>query len=350
MKERVLITGGAGFIGSHAVDALAAAGFSVRVMDTMRRCTLLPWMNKKAEYCDGDVRNKKDWTAALKKVTYVAHLAGYLDDHEDFSIYTTVNVASIALLYEVIAEKKYPIKKIIAASSQTVYGEGRYRCARHGIIYPPPRPEEQLRRKEWDVICLICGERAEPLAAEEFDPLQPMTPYGLSKKMAEENLFFFGRRLGIPSSVARFTIVQGTHQARRPSSSGALQQLARRALTREPLILFEDGKQLRDFVDVRDVASALLALLASPAADFEVFNVGSGAPTLISDFGAIVARLAGVEFRPMISGVYRVGAPRHAIADITKIKKIGWQPRYSSEETIAEYLGWIKKMPSTLKV
>lgn len=343
----MLVTGGAGFIGSHLVDALVAAGFSVRVLDTMRRSrgdgALQPWMNKKAEYREGDVRNKKDWTDALKRVSSVIHLAGYIDDHTDFSTYITVNAASTALLYEVIAEKKYPIKKIIVASSQAVYGEGKYRCGRHGIVYPSPRPEEQMRRKEWEIRCPVGGEPVEPLAAEEGDSLNPMTPYGISKKTAEEILFNLSGRLGIPSVAARFTIVQGTHQARRPCASGALQQFTLRALAGNPIILYEDGRQLRDFVDVRDVASALLLLCASSRADFQVFNIGSGSATLICDFAKTVSHLAGAEFRPDLPGVYRAGAPRHAIADISKMKKLGWHPRYAIEDTVAEYIAWMKK-------
>lgn len=347
MKERVLVTGGAGFVGSHLVNALIADGFSVRVLDRMRRRirggALPPWMNKKAEYCTGDVRNKNDWTDALENASSVIHLAGYIDDHQDFSTYITVNAASTALLYEVIAEKKYPIKKVIVASSQAVYGEGKYRCGRHGIAYPAPRPEEQMRRKEWEIRCPIGGEAMEPLAAEESDFLKPMTLYGLSKKIAEEVLFDLGGRLGIPSSAARFTIVQGTHQARRPSTSGALQQFTLRAFAGDPITLYEDGRQLRDFVDVRDVASALVLLLVSPRADFQVFNIGSGSASLICDFAKTVSRLAGAAFRPDLPGVYRAGAPRHAIADISKLKKLGWRPRYSYEDTIAEYVGWAKK-------
>lgn len=343
MKERVLVTGGVGFIGSHVVDALSAAGFSVRVLDAARGMKRLPRMDKKIEYLAGDVRNKKDWADALRKVAYVVHLAGYIDDHPDFSAYFTVNTASTALLYEVITEKKYPIKKIILASSQTVYGEGRHRCQKHGIVYPPARTEEQLRRRDWEIMCPAGRERLTPLAAQEDDPLRPMTPYGMSKKTAEEILFAFGRRLGIPSSAARFTIVQGTHQARRPSVSGALQQFTRRALAGEQITLYEDGRQLRDFVDVRDVASAHIAILSSPRADFHAFNVGSGTAALIFDFAEQVTRLVGAEFRPHIPGVWRAGAPRHAIANIGKLKKLGWRPRYSSEQTIAEYLEWMKK-------
>ncbi len=347
MKERVLVTGGAGFIGSHVVDVLLGAGFSVRILDTLRIPP--PWRNKKAEYHRGDVQNKKDWMAALKNVAYVTHLAGYIDDHPDFSVYFTVNTASTALLYEVIAEKKYPIKKIIVASSQTVYGEGKYQCVRHDEFYPLPRPEQQLRRRNWDIRCPVCCAPAEPVAAHEDDPLRPMTPYGLSKKMAEEILFDLGRRLGIPSVVARFTIVQGTRQGRRPSSSGALQQFALRSLAGDPVTLFEDGRQLRDFVDVRDAASACLTLLASARTDFQAFNVGSGVATLICDFAAMISRLAGSEFRLRTPGIYRLGAPRHAIADVHRLKKLGWHPRYSSEDTAAEYIEWLKQYPASKK-
>lgn len=348
-NENVLVTGGAGFIGSHLVDALISDGFRARVLDNLAPPThngkLPPWANKKAEYQKGDVRNKKDWIRALKGMRYVFHLAAYMDYHTDFSTYFTTNTAGTALMYEVIVEKKYPVKKIIAASSQSVYGEGKYRCGKHGIFYPPPRREAQLKKRVWEILCPYDKKPMAPVAEREDDALKPTIPYGISKKTLEDVLWDLGKRYDIPSVALRYTIVHGPHQSFRHFYSGALRQLAVMALSGQSLIMHEDGRQLRDYVHVNDVVSAHLAVLKSRKADFEAFNVGSGKRTRVFDLARAVAEAAGREFKPKLPGLYRIGAPRHSIADVSKLKKLGWKPRHTLEDNVRDYVSWIKNYP-----
>ena len=352
-NERILVTGGAGFIGGHLVDRLIAEGYRVRVLDNLAPPThngkLPEWFNPKAEFQKGDVRNKKDCNRALRGVDFVFHLAAYMDFHPDFSTYIDTNAKSVALLYEVILEKKLPIKKIILASSQSVYGEGTYRCAKHGIVYPSPRMEAQLQKKEWEPRCPDCGEELMPVAQKETDPLRPTIPYGISKKAAEELLFCLGRLYGIPSVALRYTIVHGARQSFRHFYSGALRQIAVMALSGKPLTLHEDGQQLRDYVNVHDVVDAHLAVLRNPKADFETFNVGSGRAVRVRELAEAIAKEVGVSALIETPGLYRIGAPRHSPSDNAKLRALGWEPKRSVADGVREYITWIRQFPEAKK-
>ena len=238
-KELVLVTGGAGFIGSHLVDALIAHGYRVRVLDNLSPPThnskLPDWFNKKAEFIKGDVSLKKDWHGALIGVDYVFHLAAYMDYHLDFSKYFVTNVSSTALLYETIVEYKLVVKKIIIASSQSIYGEGKYVCGKHGVFYASPRTESQLRKHLWDIRCPRDNKLAKALPQEETDQLHPQIPYAIAKAAAEQLGLTLGSTYWIPTVVLRYSIVQGSRQSFRHFYSGALRDFCVRALNRLPI-------------------------------------------------------------------------------------------------------------------
>ncbi len=344
-----MVTGGVGFIGGHLVERLLKEGYRVRVLDNLapptHNGTLPEWFNKEAEFQRGDVRSKEDWIQAIKGVSFVFHLAAYMDFHLDFSTYIDTNAKSTALLYEVIVEKKYPVKKIILASSQSVYGEGSYRCERHGLVYPLPRTEAELQKKAWEPRCPDCGAELAPVSQKETDPLRPTIPYGISKKAAEELLFCLGRLYGIPSVALRYTIVHGARQSFRHFYSGALRQIAVMALAGEDLVLHEDGNQLRDYVNVHDVVDAHLAVLNSPKADFEAFNVGSGKATRVRELAETIAKEVGAATSIQTPGLYRIGAPRHSPSDNAKLRALGWAPKRAIEDGVREYVEWIRKHP-----
>lgn len=349
----ILVTGGAGFIGSHLTDRLIREGFSVRVLDNLappaHNGTLPPWFNKKAELVRGDVRNKKDWVRVLSGVDAVFHLAAYMDFHWDFSTYVATNMASVALLFEAIREKKFPIKKIIAASSQAVYGEGKYRCSRHGIVYPLARAEAQMKKHDWEMRCPHDGSALKPLAQNEDDELHPATPYGVSKRAGEDMLFALGRLCNIPSTALRYTIVQGPRQSFRHFYSGALRQLAVMALSGVTMDMHEDAGQMRDYVHIDDIVDAHVAVLKNPKANFMAFNVGSGKAIRIADLAAAVAEFCGTPFRPRTPGLWRIGAPRHALADISRLKKLGWRPQKTLADNVRDYVNWIREYPEAKK-
>ncbi len=352
-KGLVLVTGGAGFIGSHLVDGLIGAGYGVRVLDSLKPPThngkVPEWFNNKAELIKGDVRDRKTLGKALKGVDYIFHLAAYMDFLPDFSTYFTTNTASTALIYEIIVEKKLPVKKIIITSSQSVYGEGKYLCATHGEMYLRHRAEEQLRKKDWEMHCPQDGSIVKPVAENEDDILSPQIPYGISKLAAEKVAVILGKIYNIPTVAVRYSIVHGIRQSFRHFYSGALRSFAVQALSGKPLTIHEDGKQIRDFVNIKDVTAAHLLLLEDPRADYEAFNIGSGQITTVLDVAKLVAKEAGIKFQPTTTGEYRLNTPRHQIMNIDKLKKLGWKPKYTLANNVKEYVQWVSSYPEAIK-
>ncbi|HEU0051367.1 MAG TPA: NAD-dependent epimerase/dehydratase family protein [Patescibacteria group bacterium] len=348
--KKILISGGAGFIGSHVADEFIRAGYSVRVMDHLGPPThnreKPAWLHPQAELLVGDVRVKEDWRKALKGVDAVIHLAAYMDYHLDFSTYVRTNIESTTLLFECIVEDKLPIKKIVAASSQSVYGEGKYRCSTHDIVYPNPRSEERLRAHAWEQICPFCQKEVMPVPEEEDDILHPQIPYGISKLTSEWMLKNLGARYQVPVVMLRFSIALGARQSFRHFYSGALRAFSVAALTGQKMQIFEDGLQTRDFVHVEDVARAHRVVLEHADADFESFNVGSGVTTSVRDLAKIVAEEAGISFAPE-EGKYRVGDARHQPMSHVKLAALGWKPQKTLRDAASDYLTWIRQFQKT---
>jgi dTDP-L-rhamnose 4-epimerase len=345
--KKILVTGGAGFIGSHVVEELLSTGYQVRILDNLAPPThdgnLPAWVNEKAEFLKGDATQKKDWLLALDGIDAVIHLAAYMDYHLDFSKYIRTNIESIALMFEVIVENKLPIKKIIAASSQSVYGEGKYKCPQHGELYPLPRKEELLTGHRWEQYCPQCGIALEPLPELENDVLSPLTPYGISKLASEQLLMNLGQRYGIPAVALRFSIVLGPNQSFRHFYSGALRAFSTYVLNKELIQMNEDAKQFRDFVHVRDVAKAHLVVLNDERADFQSFNVGSGQGTRVIELAKIVAEEGRDDFKPLLSDRYRVGDVRHSLMSVDKLKSLSWGPELTLRQAVGDYLLWIRQ-------
>jgi len=353
-KGLVLVAGGAGFIGSHLVDALIERGYVVRVFDNLlppsHNGKLPTWFNKKAEFIKGDVRVKKDWEKALAGVKYVFHLAAYMDYRMDFSTYVRTNTESVALLYEIIVEKKLPVKKVILASSQAVYGEGKYVCSQHGEVYATPREEAQLKRREWECLC-YCGRVFTKIVPEkEDDALFPDNPYGISKEMVEKLALHLGRAYKIPTVLLRYSIVHGSRQSFRHFYSGALRSFVVQALAGEPIEMHEDARQIRDFVHIKDAVRAHIKVLESPKADYEIFNIGSGRRTdTVWKLSRLVSKCAGVPFRPIVKGIFRKGGARHSLMNVDKLKKLGWKPECSLEDNARDCVDWMRKYPEAIR-
>ena len=375
---KVLVTGGAGFIGSHTVDLLLERGYSVRILDNLQP-RVHPrgkptWVPREAEFLQGDVASPRDLSRALEGVSGVLNLAAYQDYLRDFSTFIHVNAESSALLFELIVSDpaRYPVRKIVFASSQSVSGEGLYLCASrdgcpngpqvrkwsatgvlrcapapvpsdtHGVTRPGPRSLEQLRRADWELRCPNCGCEMEPLLTDE-STATPHTAYAISKYTIELLADRLGRRYDIPTACMRYTYVQGPRNSFYNAYSGIARRFALRIMQHLPPIIYEDGQQLRDYVNVRDVARANVLALERPEANFQVFNVGGGRAVTVNQFARIMLDAFESDLEFGASAEFRLGDTRHTVSDISKLKKLGWKPGIPVEQNVREYIDWLQE-------
>ncbi|MCB0722810.1 MAG: SDR family NAD(P)-dependent oxidoreductase [Ignavibacteriae bacterium] len=341
----VLVTGGAGFIGSHTVDRLIDEGFDVRILDNLQKPVHLKgtpdYLNPKAEFILGDVKNKSQLQNAMKGVEYIYHLAAYQGYFTDMSNFFLTNSVGTSLIYEIAIEEKIPLKKIIVASSQFVQGEGLYRTKTGEIINPMLRSESQLLKGEWD----WKDENSEPIewqwTPESYS--NPPNAYALSKFSQEQQAMTFGKRYEIPSVALRYSIVQGARQSFYNLYSGVCRVFSLSYYFNKSPHIFEDGNQLRDFVNIHDVVDANILALKNDSADYNVFNVGGGNAYSIKQFDRVVANEFGKEnILPILEGEFRFGDTRNACSDITKIKKIGWEPKRNITDSVREYKEYLE--------
>ncbi len=345
---RALVTGGAGFIGSHLVDRLLEENWDVVVLDNLEprvhQDGKALQLNPGAHFIRGDVRDKNAWQRALTGADVVLHHAAYQDYMPDYSKFFHTNAVGTALLYEVVREQNLPIQKIIVASSQAVYGEGQYDCAEHGLVLPPSRSHEQMECGEWDLRCPQCGAPLIPRLLDEAHP-NPYNQYALSKYSQEMCALRLGRQLNIPTVALRYSITQGPRQSPYNSYSGICRIFTLRLLNNQPPLIYEDGQQLRDYVHISDVVDANLCVLRSDEASFEAFNVGSGTGTTVLQY---VDALAGVLNRDVslrLNGKFRVGDNRHSVSSVAKLRQLGWAPRKTLLDIITDYVDWIRDFP-----
>ncbi|HEY6766467.1 MAG TPA: NAD-dependent epimerase/dehydratase family protein [Candidatus Sulfotelmatobacter sp.] len=342
---RVLVIGGAGFIGSHLVDRFIEEGFQVRVLDSLEP-RIHPhgvpgYLPPQAEFIKGDVTDRKVLLQALRGVDVVSHQAAYQDYMPDFSRFLHVNAVGTALLYELIVSERMKVKKVIVASSQAVYGEGQYTCAEHGKFLPTPRGH-QLQEGKWEVTCPDCGgESKAALLREEYT--NPFNQYAVSKLAQEKTALGVGWLHGIPSVALRYSITQGPRQSLFNHYSGVCRIFVSRALRGEPLLIYEDGRQTRDFVHVKDVVEANMLVLRKEDANFQAFNVGSGRPTSVLDYAEAVAGKVGREVNLRLPGEYRRGDNRHSVSSIEKLKALGWVPSRDLSAILDDFLEWVER-------
>jgi dTDP-L-rhamnose 4-epimerase len=346
MPETILITGGAGFIGSHTADRLLDLGYRVRVLDS-----LVPrvhphgapaYLSPEIEFIAGDVRDRDALASAMRGASVIIHLAAYQDYQQDFSTFFHTNAVSTAMIYEIIVEEKLPVRKVIVASSQFVQGEGLYRTASGDLVAPTLRPYEQLARGEWEFL----DDAGRPMQWQ-WTPethANPANAYAMSKQSQEMQALRFGRRYDIPSVALRYSIVQGARQSFHNTYSGACRIFALHYYFDKAPTLYEDGEQRRDFVNINDVVDANVLVMNDSRADYEVFNVGGGVAYTVEELARAIASAFGKEhIAPLIPGSFRFGDTRHACSDITKLRGLGWAPKRTMMNSACEYVAYLRE-------
>ncbi len=343
----ILVTGGAGFIGSHIVDRCLAEGWSVRILDNLHqrvhplgKPSYLPMA---AELLLGDVTVAADWERALDNIDIVCHQAAYQDYFPDYSQFTDVNVTGTALMYEVIARKKLPICRIVVASSQAVYGDGQYRCPEHGMVVSKGRRLVDLERADWEPRCPKCGSVLQYCLLDEGFPC-PLSPYGISKYGQELTALGLGKMLGIPSIALRYSITQGARQSLFNQYSGIARIFTLALLNGKAPLAYEDGQLRRDYVHVKDVVEANWLVMKDDRAVGRAFNVGSGVPVTVVEYAQQLAEQIGTNIAPTIPGIYRLGDARHSVSSIESLKSLGWKPQRQFHEIVTDFLAWVNSL------
>ena len=358
MSNHILITGGAGFIGSHLADALLARGHRVRALDNLSpqvhgtERTRPDYLDDEVELVRGDVRDPDVVRRALQDINVVYHLAaavGVGQSMYEIAHYTAVNNLGTAVLLEALAAE--PVARLIVASSMSLYGEGLYHGPDGSICVGQERSLAQLRAGEWEVR----NERGEvltPVPTPESKLPSLASVYALSKFDQERMALLVGRAYGIPTTALRFFNVFGTRQALSNPYTGVLAIFASRLLNDRAPTVFEDGRQRRDFVSVYDVAQACCLVLDQPDSAGGVFNVGSGRSYSIAEVAERLARVMGKEYiEPELTGKYRVGDIRHCFADISLARAtLGYEPRIQLEDGLEELAGWLEGQAVTDRV
>lgn len=355
--QRVLITGGAGFIGSHLADELLRQGYQVRALDNLTEQVhgvhrLRPaYLDPRVELSIGDVRNAPDVRRALRDVDAVFHLAaavGVGQSMYEIASYTSINNLGTAVLLEALAQN--PVQRLIVASSMSIYGEGLYRDERGNSSAVGERSAERLTAGCWEV-CDERGQLLTPVATPETKTPSLSSVYALGKYDQEQMCLLIGRAYGIPTVALRFFNVYGPRQALSNPYTGVLAIFAARLLNDNAPLIFEDGLQRRDFVSVHDVARACRLALERPSAAGAVINVGSGESRTIRSVAADLASALRRNIPPKLTSTYRAGDIRHCFADIGRARALlGFEPRVPFEQGMKELSGWLAQQSAVDRV
>ena len=356
--KTILITGGAGFVGSHSAEALLRRGHRVRIFDNL--CEQVhafgypDYLTNEVEFIPGDVRDRESLNQAVRGVDVIYHLAaavGVGQSMYQISDYVAANTLGTANLLQAILDTRSQPEKLVVASSMSIYGEGKYRCPACGEVAPPARTPAQLKMKNWETTCPHCPRILAPVATDERKPLQCTSIYALSKKDQEEMTLLFGRTYGIPVVALRYFNIYGTRQALSNPYTGVIAIFASRLLNGNAPVIFEDGLQIRDFVSVHDIVQANLLAMEKSSADGLALNIGSGQPITIRDIAAGLASALDREAAPEITHKYRAGDIRHCFADITTASRVlGYRPRVRLADGLRELVEWLRDQQATDRV
>jgi dTDP-L-rhamnose 4-epimerase len=350
-ERKILVTGGAGFVGSHLVDALVARGDRVRVFDSLDPQVHGPerkapaWLSPGAELVVGDVRDPDALSAALKGVEVVYHLAASVGVGQSMyrvADYTAVNTLGTAHLLQALIDREMELERLVVASSMSIYGEGRYARADGREPTAGRRDAARLVERDWELRDPD-GATLIPVPTDEEKPLDPTSIYALTKADQEKMVLQIGEAYRIPSVALRFFNIYGPRQALSNPYTGVAAIFSARLLNGEAPLIFEDGEQRRDFVSVHDVVRALLLSVDAAGAVGKALNVGSGRAVTVREVAATLAKVMGVPVEPQVTGRYRVGDIRNCFASIDAARTaLGYQPRVGFEAGMEELVGWLR--------
>lgn len=348
----ILITGGAGFIGSNLAKSLVTRGHSVTVLDNLspqihgENSPLLASIRNQVRFIHGDVRNREDWISALLDQDVVVHFAaetGTGQSMYEIERYIDVNVRGTALLLDILANQTHHVKRLVVASSRSIYGEGRYQCSSHGIVYPKARLAVDMEKGDFHVKCPHCHINVDLMATTEDSQIHPSSIYGITKQNQEQMILTMGASLGIPAIALRYQNVYGPGQSLSNPYTGILSIFSTRIKNGNELIIFEDGKETRDFVFIDDVVDATVASIELSDTGQHAVNIGTGIRTSVLEVAQSLTSAYHTEIPIRISGNFRLGDIRDNYADISKAQKLlGFNPKVDFATGIHKFTTWVE--------
>jgi dTDP-L-rhamnose 4-epimerase len=346
---RVLVTGGAGFVGSHLADLLSADGHQVRILDNLdpqvHGSAVWPaFLPTQVELRHANVCDRAALADAIENVDIIFHEAavvGVGQSMYQIQHYTESNILGTATLLDILANDRHSVRKVLVAASMSSYGEGVYQCAACGTVRPPLRTEAQMRRGDWELYCPACGQRVTPCGTSEAAALHCNSVYATTKKVQEELVMMVCEAYGIPAVALRYFNIYGPRQSLSNPYTGVAAIFLSRLKNGQAPVVFEDGQQTRDFVSVHDIVRANYLAMLTDKADGEVLNVGTGRPTTVAAVADVLAQALNVDITPEITGRFRKGDVRHCYSDATKAERLlGWRPEVDFRRGIEELIEW----------
>ena len=352
--KNILITGGAGFIGSNLTVKLVSKGYNVTILDNLSKqihgenqdSAFYNSIKDKTTFILGDVCNKSDWEKALKGQDAVIHLAaetGTGQSMYEITRYNEVNIIGTTHLLNILTNQEHTIEKILIASSRSIYGEGKYLCDNHGDTYPNEREDADMVKGNFNPICDKCDKELILKATDENSKIHPSSVYGITKQQQEQMILLIGKTLKIPVVALRYQNVYGPGQSLSNPYTGILSIFSTRILNGNDIDIYEDGAESRDFVFIDDVVYATVLALEKKEANHQIFNVGSGVATTVLQVANTLKRLYSSDVRIKVSGKYRLGDIRHNYADLSKIENVlGFSPRFNFKAGITKFVKWVQ--------
>ncbi len=352
--HKVLVTGGVGFVGSHTTDLLIKKGYEVTILDNLEPQVHGPernppeYLNKNAIFVYGNILDHDLLSRLVCGVDAIIHLAAMVGVGQSMyqvNRYVKANTEGTANLLDILINREHSVKKLVVASSMSIYGEGKYHCGKcSAYFFPQLRTEELLRKRQWDHSCPNCGNPLDPVPTDEEKPLFSTSIYAMTKRHQEEMVLLIGKTYGIASVAMRYFNIYGSRQALSNPYTGCAAIFTSRILNNKPAYVFEDGNQTRDFVHVKDIAGANVGAMEHSNANYQAINVGSGIPLSIRNLAETLSRLYDKpDLQPYISNEYRKGDIRHCFADISKAKDLlDYKPSVSLHDGLGELSSWAK--------